>query len=107
MSASPDHLIVVLGVDLDTQMAQPLGGGGADNRRTLADAAGEHERVEPARCGGHRADPGNQAMDEHVECHRRRLIASGRARLYLSHVGGAGQRQQPGPVFEGIRHGTG
>jgi hypothetical protein len=69
----------------------------------LADAAGEHERVERVGGGGHRTDPGDQAMDEHVERQRSRLVAGGRTGLSAPHAGGAGQGEQPGPVFQGVR----
>src|SRR4051812_24538751 len=38
-------------VDRDTEEGEPLRGAGADLRRALAHAAGEHERVEPAERG--------------------------------------------------------
>ena len=66
----------------------------------LADAAGEREHVEAAERGGHRRDPGAQAVQ--VDLEREPSLASpvASAREDLAHVGGAGKPEQAGAVLE-------
>src|SRR5437660_574935 len=60
--ARPDAAISVAGVqrlvELDAEVTEARAGACADRRRALADAAGEHERIDSSERGDHRADLG-------------------------------------------------
>src|SRR5436305_2473598 len=60
--------LVRLIVELDTEVAEPLADGAAHDGRVLANAGGEHERVEAAKRSRHRADGEGYAV--HEDCKR-------------------------------------
>jgi hypothetical protein len=66
----------------------------------LADAAGEHERLETVERGRHGSDPGAQPVEVDVEReHGRRLLPLG-GRDHRPHVGGAREAEEPRSVLE-------
>ena len=71
-------------VERDAEVRQARADRGAQQRRALARAGGEDERVEPAQRGRHRGDGGADAAHEHVERELRALVAVDRRALDLA-----------------------
>ena len=59
----------------------------ADGRAMLADAGGEHERVDAVEDAGHRADGAAQAPDEAVVGEARARVSRLRGRQHLAQIG--------------------
>ena len=70
MSASATRSIVACRIDGDTEVGEPFRGVTSDHRRSLADAAGHDQKIEPAGCGRHGGDVAAESMEEDVirEC---------------------------------------
>ena len=78
----------------------------ADRVRALADAPGEHDRVQPIEAGGRRRDARRDAPHEHRQRQARGLGSPDSAAVHdRAHVRGACDRQQAGAMIEGIREG--
>ena len=73
-------------VELDAEEAEPLADPLAHERRALADAGGEDERVEARRGGGHRCDGAGDAVHEDRERELGVGLAGERRALEVAHV---------------------
>ena len=82
-------------VDLDAQVLEPVADAGADRGRLLADAAGEHERVEPAEHRRQRADVLAGLVAEDVDGERGTPIPLPPLQQRLHVRGVARQRDEP------------
>src|SRR3954452_5897006 len=65
--AGEDDGVVGRRLDGDAEVAEPVGGPRAGGGGVFADAAGEHEDVQPADGGGHRGDAAGEAVQVDVE----------------------------------------
>jgi hypothetical protein len=86
-------IVVVVVVDGDAEVAEPLGGSAPDLGGVLADAAGEHERIHTAGRSAHGGDTGEKAVGVDVEGQSGVRLAAKRGGFDLAHVAGAGESE--------------
>ena len=99
-SPSPCDPVVADDVDREAKEAQALDRLAPHERRMLADATREHERIESAEAGGHRGDAGAQTVQVDVERESGAGVAVARRRDHGPHVGASGERGEARVVLE-------
>lgn len=87
----------------DAEEAGPVHGTLADLRRVLADAAGEHDRVEPVHRGRHGHDEPAQPVQVRIAGEFCAGVSGGRAGQDLPPVRCPGEPVQAGAVLKGSR----
>ena len=72
------------GVKLDAEPCRVAANAFADGGRVLADAAGEHDRIQPAKRGGERTELAPNAIAKQIDRELRPRIARGESSVRMS-----------------------